>query len=139
MKLKYERPSIIKMNAGLMNKYGTRTEYEPVKQIDGVPVKRLIETHGSPVFVISERTIRSTYKNSVRAFKTRYPKVQLSKSAAVRNCLTKFDFLKISVGNTPPSVENFSPAPKKNLISARGPSAGGLRANDPFENGVYKP
>jgi diaminopimelate decarboxylase len=66
------------MNAGLMNKFGTRTEYEPVKQIDGVPVKRLIETYGSPVFVISERTIRSTYRNAVRAFSTRYPKVQFA-------------------------------------------------------------
>ena len=78
MKLRYERPSIIKMNAGLMNKYGTRTEYEPVKQIDGVAVKSLIEQFGSPLFVISERTIRRTYQNSVRAFKTRYPKVQFA-------------------------------------------------------------
>jgi diaminopimelate decarboxylase len=77
-KLPYERPLILKMNAGLMNKFGTRTEYEPVKQIDGVPVKRLIETYGSPVFVISERTIRSTYRNAVRAFSTRYPKVQFA-------------------------------------------------------------
>ena len=77
-KLRYERPSIIKMNAGLMNKYGTRTEYEPVKQIDGVAVKSLIEQFGSPLFVISERTIRRTYQNSVRAFKTRYPKVQFA-------------------------------------------------------------
>ena len=78
VKLRYERPSIIKMNAGLMNKYGTRTEYEPVKQIDGVAVKSLIEQFGSPLFVISERTIRRTYQNAVRAFKTRYPKVQFA-------------------------------------------------------------
>jgi diaminopimelate decarboxylase len=77
-KLRYERPQILKMNAGLMNKYGTRTEYEPVKHIDGVPVSRLIETYGSPVFVISERTIRKTYQNAVRAFSTRYPKVQFA-------------------------------------------------------------
>lgn len=61
-----------------MNKYGTRTEYEPVKHIDGVAVKSLIEQFGSPLFVISERTIRRTYQNSVRAFKTRYPKVQFA-------------------------------------------------------------
>lgn len=61
-----------------MNKYGTRTEYEPVKHIDGVAVKSLIEQYGSPLFVISERTIRRTYQNSVRAFKTRYPKVQFA-------------------------------------------------------------
>ena len=75
-KLRYERPVIQKMNAGLMNKYGTRTEYEPVKHIDGVSVASLIQQYGSPVFVISEKTIRRTYQNAVRAFKTRYPKVQ---------------------------------------------------------------
>ena len=77
-KLKYERPIIQKMNAGLMNKFGTRTEFEPVKQIDGVTVKSMIEKYGSPLFVISERTIRRTYQNTVRAFKTRYPKVQFA-------------------------------------------------------------
>ncbi len=77
-KLKYESPVIQKMNAGLMNKYGSRTEYEPVKQIDGVAVKDMIAQYGSPLFVISERTIRRTYQNAVRAFKTRYPKVQFA-------------------------------------------------------------
>lgn len=77
-KLRYESPSLQKMNAGLMNKFGTRTEYEAVKQIDGVAVKSIIEQYGSPVFVISERTIRRTYQNAVRAFKTRYPKVQFA-------------------------------------------------------------
>ena len=77
-KLRYEKPFIQKMNAGLMNKFGTRTEYEPVKQIDGVSVKSMIEKYGSPVFVISEQTIRRTYQNSVKAFKTRYPKVQFA-------------------------------------------------------------
>jgi len=78
LKLRYERPTILKMNAGLMNKYGTRTEYEPVKQIDGVSVKSLTERFGSPLFVISERTIRRTYQHAVRAFKTRYPRVQFA-------------------------------------------------------------
>ena len=77
-KLKYERPAIRKMNTGLMNKFGTRTEYAPFTHIDGVPVKELIANYGSPCFVISERTIRKTYQNAVRAFKTRYPKVQFA-------------------------------------------------------------
>jgi diaminopimelate decarboxylase len=51
-KLKYESPVIKKMNAGLMNKFGTRTEYHPVKQIDGVAVKEIIAKYGSPVFVL---------------------------------------------------------------------------------------
>ncbi|MBP7497367.1 MAG: hypothetical protein KA792_06870 [Bacteroidales bacterium] len=61
-----------------MNKFGTRTEYTPVTQIDGVPVKKLVGDYGSPCFVISERTIRDSYRNAVRAFKTRYPKVQFA-------------------------------------------------------------
>ncbi len=77
-KLSYERPVITKLNTGTMNKFGTRTEYAPVTQIDGVPVKKLIADYGSPCFVISERTIRDTYKNAVRAFKSRYPKVQFA-------------------------------------------------------------
>lgn len=77
-KQRYERPVIRKMNAGLMNKFGTRTEYEPVKYIDGVSVKSLINEYGSPLFVISERQIRRNYHNAVRAFKTRYPKVQFA-------------------------------------------------------------
>lgn len=77
-KLPYESPSIQKMNAGLMNKFGTRTEYEPVKQIDGVSVHTMMLQYGSPLFVLSERTIRRNYQDAVRAFKTRYPKVQFA-------------------------------------------------------------
>ena len=77
-KLSYERPVIQKLNAGTMNKFGTRTEYAPVTHIEGVPVARLIADYGSPVFVISERQIRSNYQRAVRAFKTRYPKVQFA-------------------------------------------------------------
>ncbi|MFN8358840.1 MAG: diaminopimelate decarboxylase [Candidatus Kapaibacterium sp.] len=77
-KLTYERPIITKLNTGIMNKFGTRTDYAPVTHIEGVPVKRLIQEFGSPCFVISERTIRETYRNAVRAFTTRYPKVQFA-------------------------------------------------------------
>ena len=77
-KLQYERPLIQRLNTGLMNKFGMRTEYAPVSHIDDVSVKRLIEEFGSPLFVISEKTIRQTYKEANRAFKTRYPKVQFA-------------------------------------------------------------
>ena len=77
-KLKYERPVIKKLNAGLMNKFGTRSEYAPMTHIDGAPVKDMIKQYGSPLFVISERQIRKNYQNAVRAFKTRYPKVQFA-------------------------------------------------------------
>lgn len=77
-KLVYESPSIQKMNAGLMNKFGTRTDYEPVTQIDGVSVHSMMTQFGSPLFVLSERTMRNNYQNAVRAFTTRYPKVQFA-------------------------------------------------------------
>lgn len=78
MKKQYERPVISQLNTGVMNKFGTKTEFIPVTHIDDNAVKDLLATYGSPLFVMSERTIRSTYKQAVRAFKTRYPKVQFA-------------------------------------------------------------
>jgi len=77
-KSKYERPVIKKMNAGLMNKFGTRSTFQPVKHIDGVPVHKLIAQYGSPLFVLSEKQIRRNYQAANRSFKTRYPKVQFA-------------------------------------------------------------
>jgi diaminopimelate decarboxylase len=77
-KLRYERPVIKKLETGMPNKFGTRTEYEPMTHIDGVAVNTLIKEYGSPLFVISERTIRTTIKKARKAFETRYPKVQFA-------------------------------------------------------------
>lgn len=77
-KQQYERPLIQRLNTGLMNKFGMRTEYTPVTHIDDVSVKKLLAEFGSPLFVLSERTIRQTFKEANRAFKTRYPKVQFA-------------------------------------------------------------
>ncbi|MEY3413058.1 MAG: hypothetical protein RIQ70_1748 [Bacteroidota bacterium] len=78
MKKQYERPVISQLNTGVMNKFGTKTEFTPTSHIDDNAVKDLLKEYGSPLFVMSERTIRSTYKQAVRAFKTRYPKVQFA-------------------------------------------------------------
>ena len=77
-KLRYERPVIKKLETGMPNKFGSRTEYEPVTQIDGVSVSSLIGEYGSPLFVLSEKTIRSTIKRAKKAFETRYPRVQFA-------------------------------------------------------------
>ena len=77
-KLTYERPLIQKLNTGLLNKFGTSSELMPVTHIDGVAVKRLLNDFGSPLFVLSEKTIRNKYKEANRIFKMRYPKVQFS-------------------------------------------------------------
>ncbi|WPU97379.1 hypothetical protein SNE26_15245 [Mucilaginibacter sp. cycad4] len=77
-KLPYEKPYIKKLHAGALNKFGSRTGVQPVKSIDGVSVKSLIENYGSPVFVLSEKQIRKNYRAAYRAFSTRYPKVQFA-------------------------------------------------------------
>jgi diaminopimelate decarboxylase len=77
-KLRYERPVVKKLETGMPNKFGSRMEYEPITNIDGVPIKDLIKDYGSPLFVISERLIRSTIKRAKKAFETRYPKVQFA-------------------------------------------------------------
>ncbi len=77
-KLRYERPTLRKMNTGLMNKFGTKTENEPVTHIESVPVKAMTQQYGSPLFVLSEKQIRRNFRNASRIFKTRYPKVQFA-------------------------------------------------------------
>lgn len=77
-KLQYERPLIQRVNTGILNKFGTRTEYNPVSHIDGLSVADMLEEFGSPLFVLSEKTIRDTYKEAYRAFSNRYPKVQFA-------------------------------------------------------------
>lgn len=77
-KLAYERPYIKKLTAGIMNKFGSRAGSQPFKSIDNVPVKTLINTYGSPLFVLSEKQIRRNYRAAYRAFSTRYPKVQFA-------------------------------------------------------------
>jgi diaminopimelate decarboxylase len=77
-KLKYERPLIKRLENSMPNKFGMRTEFLPKTHIDEVAVKDMIKDYGSPLYVISESTIRKTYRNAHRAFSTRYPKVQFA-------------------------------------------------------------
>jgi diaminopimelate decarboxylase len=77
-KVRYERPVIKRLETGMPNKFGTRTEYEPMMEIDGVSVESLIKTYGSPLFVLSERTIRNTFRKARKAFENRYPRVQFA-------------------------------------------------------------
>lgn len=77
-KQRYERPMIKKLESNMPNKFGMRTEYRPMTHIDNVAVKDLIDEYGSPLFVISEKTIRNNIRSAQKAFETRYPKVQFA-------------------------------------------------------------
>ena len=69
---------INRINAGIPDKYGMHNKISAITHIDGIPVIDLIEKYGSPVFVLSENTIRGRYKQAYKAFSTRYPKVQFA-------------------------------------------------------------
>ncbi|MEA2042604.1 MAG: diaminopimelate decarboxylase [Bacteroidota bacterium] len=77
-KLKYERPVINKINAGVTDKFGMATKIPVVDTIDGVKIDTLVEQYGSPLFVLSEKTIRETYNDAKQSFTTRYPKVEFA-------------------------------------------------------------
>ena len=77
-KLKYERPLIKLLNRNMTNKFGAASTFTPFTHIDGVAIKDLRAEHGSPLFVLSERSLRETYRSAMRAFSTRYPNVQFA-------------------------------------------------------------
>lgn len=60
------------------SKFGSRATLKAITKIDGIYVSEIINKYGSPVFVVSEKTIREKYKQAYSAFSTRYPKVQFA-------------------------------------------------------------
>ncbi|WP_455200296.1 alanine racemase [Kaarinaea lacus] len=70
------KPSITPLRSGLLNKMGTARHTLWRDNIDGVPINKLTEDFGSPLFVVSEHTLRQNAKRIRNAFSTRYPKVQ---------------------------------------------------------------
>lgn len=77
-KLNFERPTIKKLNVGPSHKFGLKTEFEPMTHIDEVSVSDMLKEYGSPLFIISEKTLKKTFASAKRAFETRYPKVQFA-------------------------------------------------------------
>ena len=74
----FERPFIKKLQSGMPSKFGMKMGFDPITEIDGLNVKDLIGEYGSPLYIISEKTIRKTLNTAKRAFTTRYPKVQFT-------------------------------------------------------------
>ena len=67
-KLKYERPIIKSIKPGIPNKFGLKSMTTPITHIDGVAVKDLVKEYGSPVYVVSESTLRETYQEAYQVF-----------------------------------------------------------------------
>lgn len=77
-KPRYERPVLVRHQTGLMNKFGRVRTMRPQTDIDGVAVKELVETYGSPLFVFSEKTLVARYRELRDSFSLRNPRVRLS-------------------------------------------------------------
>ncbi|MBI3270019.1 MAG: alanine racemase [Planctomycetes bacterium] len=80
MRAPYEKPTILRQAVGMMNKFGRPAAVVPLGSIDGVPVRDLLARWGSPLWVVSEGTLRRRCREMQRAFALRYPRVQLAYS-----------------------------------------------------------
>lgn len=74
----YERPTLVKHQAGLMNKLSRVAAARPITELDGVPVAALVERFGSPLFVFSERTLVSRRRELADALAVRLPTARLA-------------------------------------------------------------
>ncbi len=76
----YVKPTIIKLQSGLMNKFGASPYYARKIRtaIDDVSIDELVKQFGSPLFVFSEQQIRRTIREAKDAFASRYPNVTFS-------------------------------------------------------------
>jgi len=73
----YVKPTMIKLQSGLMNKFGVSPYYARKVRtaIDGVSIDELVKRFGSPLFVFSEKQIRNTIREAKESFAARYPNV----------------------------------------------------------------
>ncbi len=77
MKKTYEKPVMLKLETGYLNKFGSSPLYarKVRKDIDGASIDDLVSEFGSPLFVFSERRLREQYRLIHKAFSNRYPNV----------------------------------------------------------------
>ncbi|MSQ32479.1 MAG: diaminopimelate decarboxylase [Dehalococcoidia bacterium] len=76
----YEKPTIVKHPIGSLNRYSKLASAVPYASIDGVPVEELVQSYGSPLYVVSESVLRRKYAELYRAFSLRYPSIAIGYS-----------------------------------------------------------
>lgn len=70
------RPTLTPHRAGVMNKFGAMQSQNCQSDVDGVEIAPLLDQYGSPLFIVSEKTLRDNVRRLRRAFATRWPKVR---------------------------------------------------------------
>lgn len=72
----YHPPTISRHRAGGENATALGGDAAPLTAIDGVAVADLVKRHGSPLFVFSEQTLRTTHRAIAGEFRQRYADTQ---------------------------------------------------------------
>lgn len=70
------KPALSPHRVGVMNKFGAMRQLSHLSHLDGVAIAPLLEEYGSPLFILSESTLRENERRQHRAFATRWPKVR---------------------------------------------------------------
>ncbi len=78
MKKPYQKPTIVKLQIGTLREQKSALAQRVRFEIDGVPVKDLLQKFGSPLFVFSEKRLREQFRYAKRLFETHYPRVEFS-------------------------------------------------------------
>ncbi|PKN78451.1 MAG: diaminopimelate decarboxylase [Candidatus Cloacimonetes bacterium HGW-Cloacimonetes-1] len=78
MKKVYTAPNIERNSAGSINKFAHKSVVSHQDNIEGIPVRVLTESYGSPLFVFSETVMRKRYRKLVDTIKMHYPNSEVS-------------------------------------------------------------
>lgn len=77
----YEKPMVTRHSPYALGKHaGMVFDAMPFKEIDGFAVENLLEKYGSPLYVISENTLRNRFREFRDAFVSRYPDTTIAYS-----------------------------------------------------------
>jgi diaminopimelate decarboxylase len=74
--LPWTKPVLTPHGTGGMNKFGNLRAQLYQSDIDGVEIAPLLQRYGSPLFIVSEKTLRDNVRRLKRAFATRWPRVR---------------------------------------------------------------
>ena len=130
MKRTYEKPTIFKLQTGFASGKVAGIYRKNVREtIEGVPVDRLVEEFGSPLFVFSERKLRQKFREIKSAFTLRYPNVEFSWSYKT-NYLDAVCSILHQEGETAEVVSEFEYEKARRL---------GVPGSQIIYNGPYKP
>lgn len=128
--MKYEKPTINKVDFALASKYGSPLKTQKIRsEIDGVNVRDLVKEFGSPLFVFSERAIEEKYLEFKEAFSSRYPEVEFWWSYKT-NYLDAICKIYHKLGSRAEVVSEFEYQKARN---------NGIDGKDIIFNGPYKP